>query len=281
MISLDLYRVFYTVAKSGSLTKAAEELFISQPAISKSISKLEEELNITLFYRANKGISLTPSGELLYNYLAQESIDKLPKEKVAKLYTLLDVKEFSEIKKKKITGDYIIEIEKKIDVNEKNNNKDYTIDFKSFNRKEQEILNDIFNLLQEKLVDDKTKDTYNTYIYLYNFLQSMDNNKELKYILAYFSKALGFTDPHEFKYSENQQFIFESIMYSGMTLYGNGGASRTKIAETHKRFVQEIEHKKEEVRTKITIRRKKKNTVDKSNLNTMYVISSKGRSIET
>ena len=74
----------------------------------------------------------------------------------------------------------------------------------------------------------------------------MYNNKELKYILAYFSKALGFTDPHEFKYSENQQFIFESIMYSGMTLYGNGGASRTKIAETHKRFVQEIEHKKEE-----------------------------------
>jgi len=209
----------------------------------KELNKFLSEIGVSKVKLAKY---LGVSRQMLYNYLAQDSIDKLPKEKVAKLYTLLDVKEFNEIKKKKITGDYIIDIEKKIDANEKSNNKDYTIDFKSFNRKEQEVLNDIFNLLQEKLVDDKTKDTYNTYIYLYNFLQSMDNNKELKYILAYFSKALGFTDPHEFKYSENQQFIFESIMYSGMTLYGNGGASRTKIAETHKRFVQEIEHKKEE-----------------------------------
>lgn len=209
----------------------------------KELNKFLSEIGVSKVKLAKY---LGVSRQMLYNYLAQDGIDKLPKEKVAKLYTLLDVKEFNEIKKKKITGDYIIEIEKKIEANEKSSNKDYTIDFKSFNRKEQEVLNDIFNLLQEKLVDDKTKDTYNTYVYLYNFLQSMDNNKELKYILAYFSKALGFTDPHEFKYSENQQFIFESIMYSGMTLYGNGGASRTKIAETHKRFVQEIEHKKEE-----------------------------------
>ena len=74
----------------------------------------------------------------------------------------------------------------------------------------------------------------------------METNKELKYILAYMSKSMGFIDHTEYAFNENQQFIFESILFSAMTLYTNGGASRSKIAETHKRFVQEIEHKKEE-----------------------------------
>ena len=63
-INLNSLRIFYEVATAKSFLDASNKLFISQPAISKSMSKLEEELNITLFYRANKGISLTPSGEL-------------------------------------------------------------------------------------------------------------------------------------------------------------------------------------------------------------------------
>ena len=74
----------------------------------------------------------------------------------------------------------------------------------------------------------------------------MDTTKELKYILAYMSKSLGFTDPNEYAFNESQQFIFESIQFSAMTLYASGGASKSRIAETHKRFVREIEHKKEE-----------------------------------
>ena len=49
-IDLNAYRIFYVVAKYESFTKAAEELYVSQPAISYSIKKLEEELNTKLLY---------------------------------------------------------------------------------------------------------------------------------------------------------------------------------------------------------------------------------------
>ena len=60
------------------------------------------------------------------------------------------------------------------------------------------------------------------------------------------SKTTGFTNPEEYKFQEDKQFIFEGILYSALTLYNNGGASRSKLAESHKRFVQEIEQKNEE-----------------------------------
>lgn len=62
MVNLDLYRVFYTVAKSGSLTKAAEELYISQPAVSRSIKQLETQLGVTLFTRTHRGMLLSAQG---------------------------------------------------------------------------------------------------------------------------------------------------------------------------------------------------------------------------
>ena len=68
-INLNSFKIFLEVANSNSFLEASNKLFLSQPAISKSMSKLEEDLGITLFYRANKGISLTPSGEVLYQYL--------------------------------------------------------------------------------------------------------------------------------------------------------------------------------------------------------------------
>ena len=74
----------------------------------------------------------------------------------------------------------------------------------------------------------------------------METTDELRYILAYMSKALGFTNPMEFAFNNDKQFVFESIMFSAMTLYNNGGSSKTKLAEAHKRFVQNIEQKKEE-----------------------------------
>ena len=77
-------------------------------------------------------------------------------------------------------------------------------------------------------------------------MQSIDSCKELKYILAYVAKINGFIKPLEFVFDEEEQFIFESIMFSAMVLYNNGGASKGKIAESHKRFVNQIEHKMED-----------------------------------
>lgn len=66
-INLNLYKVFYEVAKYGSFSKTAEFTYTTQSAISKSIKKLEEELETTLFYRKSNGIELTERGrELLY-----------------------------------------------------------------------------------------------------------------------------------------------------------------------------------------------------------------------
>ena len=67
--SLSCYRIFYTVAKTGNISKAAKELYISQPAISKSIQKLEESMNCELFRRRSRGVSLTEEGELLYSHV--------------------------------------------------------------------------------------------------------------------------------------------------------------------------------------------------------------------
>ena len=53
MVNLELYRVFYTVAKCGSLTRAADELFISQPAVSQAIKQLEGQLGTPLFNRTH------------------------------------------------------------------------------------------------------------------------------------------------------------------------------------------------------------------------------------
>lgn len=68
-VDLELYRVFYTVAKHKHMTKASEELHISQPAISQSIKKLEDQLGGTLFLRSNKGMELTEEGKMLYEYV--------------------------------------------------------------------------------------------------------------------------------------------------------------------------------------------------------------------
>ena len=70
-INFELYRVFYIVAKRGSITLAANELNISQPAISKSIKNLEHQLNGELFKRTRKGVTLTEEGKEFYKYISK------------------------------------------------------------------------------------------------------------------------------------------------------------------------------------------------------------------
>jgi len=61
-------KVFSTVAKKLSFTKAAEELFITQPAVTKHIKELEEQLDVALFTRHGSNISLTAAGQIVLNY---------------------------------------------------------------------------------------------------------------------------------------------------------------------------------------------------------------------
>lgn len=69
--NLSSYRIFYTVANSGNISKAAKELYISQPAISKSIQKLEESVGCKLFSRSSRGVVLTEEGRLLYSHVSE------------------------------------------------------------------------------------------------------------------------------------------------------------------------------------------------------------------
>ena len=76
-INLELYKVFYYVAKNESISRAANELSISQPAISKSIKTLEKQINTPLFIRKRDGVELTEAGETIFNKIkeAMELID--------------------------------------------------------------------------------------------------------------------------------------------------------------------------------------------------------------
>ena len=70
-IDFELYRIFYVVANNGNITKASEELNISQPAISKSIKNLEDQLGGQLFVRTKRGVILTEEGKEFYGYIKQ------------------------------------------------------------------------------------------------------------------------------------------------------------------------------------------------------------------
>ncbi|MGE7842754.1 LysR family transcriptional regulator [Lysinibacillus sp. NPDC093712] len=65
---LDLYRVFSVVAKNSSFSRAAKDLFMTQPAVSQAMMQLEKELGTRLFNRTPKGVTLTTEGKLLYEY---------------------------------------------------------------------------------------------------------------------------------------------------------------------------------------------------------------------
>lgn len=70
-IPLDLYKIFCTVVRTGNMSAAAKELFISQPAVSMSIHQLEGKMGAPLLIRTTKGVRTTPEGAVLYEYLEQ------------------------------------------------------------------------------------------------------------------------------------------------------------------------------------------------------------------
>ncbi|MFA5602715.1 MAG: hypothetical protein WDA21_03150 [Bacilli bacterium] len=208
----------------------------------KKLDDLLQELGISKVRFAKY---LGVSRQMVYNYLEMDSIDKWPKEKKMKLFKLLNVKSADEIKKMKPTADYIMEVESKLNQGVAVASVD-TVSFEGFNKKEQDLLNELIVAIKERLSEDKSKETFYMFKYLFNFIQAMDTNEELKYILAYISKSTGFTDPKEFMFNKDRQFVLEGILYTALIMYYNGGVSKSKVAQSHEKFVQEIEHKNEE-----------------------------------
>ena len=208
------------------------------------LNELFQELGISKVRLAKY---LGVSRQMVYNYLELNDINKWPKEKKRLLFKLLDISDAKDIEGIKVTTDYLMNVESRLNQGVKSTSElDCGFDFKGLNKESQTLLTDIIYNLKEKLGDESSKENYYAILYLYHLLQSMDNVPEIKYIFGYMSKTTGFTNPEEYKFQEDKQFIFEGILYSALTLYNNGGASRSKLAESHKRFVQEIEQKKEE-----------------------------------
>ncbi len=81
-INFEYYKVFYVIAKNKNITKAANELNISQPAISRMLKTMEDQINTKLFIRKTKGVILTNEGKELYRLIA-DNIDNIMKSEIS------------------------------------------------------------------------------------------------------------------------------------------------------------------------------------------------------
>ena len=68
--------LFLTVAKSESISKAAEQLYISQPSLTKRMQQLEAQLGVALFDHKSRPLKLSPAGELYYEYLTRSAVQE-------------------------------------------------------------------------------------------------------------------------------------------------------------------------------------------------------------
>lgn len=192
------------------------------------------------------------SRQMIYNYLELDDLNKWPKDKKVLLMNLLGIKNPEELDTIKVDTDYILDVESRINslfesTVKQTSEQSINSLCDGLNNEQQEVLTNIINILKENLEDDEAGEALNSYKYLYNFLQAMETSRELKYMLGYVVKASGFVPPLEYVFNEEEQFLFESFMFSAITLYNNrNGVSKTKIAEAHNRFVNQIEQKREE-----------------------------------
>ena len=186
------------------------------------------------------------SRQMVYNYLDMEDVNLWPLEKKMKLFNVLQIKSSDEIENSSVDNDFIKHANSLINENNSIIVEKGNISFEGLSSSDQAILNDIVFLLKEDLEEDNTPTTSIICRYLYYFLQAIENTPEIKYMLGYVAKTTGFIDPNEFKFEEDNQFAFESILYSAMVLYNNGGASKQRLIESHKKFVLDIEAKHEE-----------------------------------
>lgn len=192
------------------------------------------------------------SRQMVYNYLVLDSFDKWPKEKKVLLLQLLNIKDASKKSIDSIVVDttYLMEVEKRLNsaIKQSGNIETY-LDINGLTKDNKQLFNDFIFLLKEKLEGNDYEES-SAIKYMYYMLQSMDNVPEIKYIMGYMAKSNCFIKPEEYKFDENKQFIFEGILYTALTLYNTGAASKSRVAESHKKFIQEIEQKNEEKLTR-------------------------------
>lgn len=212
-----------------------------------TVEKINLILKKTNISKVNLAKYLGVSRQMVYNYLDSDDLNKMPAEKCQLLFRLLEVRSCEEIQEKELTDTYLQSVSNKIFSYKKaSSKKDEVIELSGLKKEEQELISDIVFILKEMLNEDKTRDSAITLKYIYHFLQSLSSMKELKYILGYIAKNNGYVKYNVFDFNEEQQYIFESIMYSAMTLYTNGGASKSKLAESHRRWEADMERKNEE-----------------------------------
>ncbi len=212
-----------------------------------TVEKINLILKKTNISKVNLAKYLGVSRQMVYNYLDSDNLSKMPAEKCQLLFKLLEVKNCDEIVKKELTDEYLQSVSNKIFTYRKPAaKKDEIIELTGLKKEEQSILSDIIFIMKEMLIEDKSKNTYTTLIYIYHLLQSLTSMEELKYFLGYVAKNGGYIKPDVFDFNEEKQYIYESIMFSAMTLYANGGASKSKLAESHRRWESVLERKNEE-----------------------------------
>ena len=212
-----------------------------------TIDKINLILKESGISKVNLAKYLGVSRQMVYNYLDGNDLSKLSNDKCQLLFKLLKVKNAEELDKLEITNEYLEEVGAKIENSKKPPvKKNEVIQLGGLRKEEQTLISDIVFVLKEMLNEDKTKNSLNILTYLYHFLLAMGNTKELKYILAYISKGAGYTNPTKCVFEEDRQYTFESILYSAFTLYNNGGASKSKLIESHKSWEAELSRKNEE-----------------------------------
>lgn len=212
-----------------------------------------EKINLILkkanISKVNLAKYLGVSRQMVYNYLDGDDLSKLPNDKCQLLFELLDVESISEILDIDVNSEYLQKVGSKIfDLKKTTTKKEEIIELSGLKKEEINLISDITIMLKNILIEDKGREgeAFATVLYTHQFIQNLSTSKELKYLLGYFSKNFGYTDPNKFIFDENNQYVFESIMYSAMSLYSNGGASRTKLTESHKRWEAMLASKKEE-----------------------------------
>ena len=154
------------------------------------MDRLNDILNELGISKVRLAKYLGVSRQMLYNYLAMDSVKDWPKEKSTRLLGLLNIKGEEDLESLPVDSNYIMEVESRLNDGVKDSlDKDILTDLKGFSKKEQELLSDIISLLKEKLADDKSKETFYAYTYLYHYLQSMETSKEEMAIQAFFARA--------------------------------------------------------------------------------------------
>ena len=209
------------------------------------MNKLNELLQELGLSKVKLAKFLGVSRQMVYNYLVLDSLDKWPKEKKVLLLQLLDIKDASDETLENIVVDteYLMGVEKRLNSALKSSNSiDSFIDLNGLTKENKALLNSFIFLIKEKLEEDPSGSSIK---YMYYMLQSMDNIPEIKYILGYIAKSNGFISPDEYAFNEEKQFIFEGILFTALTLYNNGRASKSRIIAMHKKFINEIERKNE------------------------------------